>query len=212
VIEEHFQPWQLDVDSIVEVAPPDDAGPSPPPISPPSAVSEAPPPLERIVEALLFVASETVAPERLCRLIRGLDAEQLQACVRQLNAAYRLQGRPYVIEQEAPGYRLTLRTRFRGMIERLYGGVKEARFSPAAVETLAVIAYRQPIAKADLDAIRGQEGDAPLRQLIRRGLVTIQGHDDAGQLLYGTTPRFLQFFHLKKLDELPRADDLPLNG
>jgi segregation and condensation protein B len=201
--------WQLDVEPVVEVA--DDEPPLAAPTQEPVPTSETPPPLERILEALLFVADEPLQPDRLCRIIRGLDAEHLQGCLRELNHNYRQQCRAYAIEQQGDGYRLVLRARHRSVVEQLYGGVKEARFSAAAVETLAVIAYRQPLTKPDLDALRGQDSDGSLRQLLRRGLVTLQGKNADNLPLYVTTPRFLQFFHLKKLDELPRADDLPVS-
>lgn len=164
--------------------------------------------LARIIEAIFFAADEPVLPEKICQIIRGLTVEQCLETIQQLNRGFRQQGRPYRIDREIPGYRLRLRNRFRGVLEKLYGGLKEARFSPAAVETLAVIAYRQPITKAAIDALRGQDSEGTLRQLIRRGLVLHQGKDDQNQLRFTVTPRFLRLFQLNRLDELPRADDL----
>jgi segregation and condensation protein B len=164
--------------------------------------------LARIIEAIFFAADEAVLPEKICQIIRDLTAEQCLETIQQLNREYRQQGRPYRIDRETVGYRLRLRNRFKGVLEKLYGGLKEARFNPAAVETLAIVAYRQPITKATIDAIRGQESEGSLRQLIRRGLVIDQGKDDQNQLRFAVTPRFLKFFQLHRVDELPRADDL----
>jgi len=203
--------WQLDVELVVEetteAAIP--VAEEPPPVV--STSPAPPPPLERIIEALLFVASEPIMSEQFCHIIRGLDTQQLQECVRQLNQSYRRQARPYVIEQHGQGHRLVMRPRYRGVVEQVYGGVREARFSAAAVETLAVVAYRQPTTRADIDSVRGHESEGPLRQLVRRGLVAVQGKDGNGLPVYATTQRFLEFFRLRKLDELPRADDLPVS-
>jgi segregation and condensation protein B len=202
------QSWQLDVAPLATA--PDDSdqvvniGLS----SEEEAVDTSPPPLPRIIEGLLFAADEPVPPERICQIIRGMSIELCAETIQQLNREYRQQARPYRIDHDNLGYRLRIRNRFKGSLEKIYGGLKEARFSPAAVETLAIIAYRQPISKGAIDAIRGQESDGPLRQLIRRGLVNQQGKDDRNQTCFAVTPRFLKFFQLSRLDELPRADDL----
>lgn len=169
---------------------------------------EAPPPLPRIIEALLFVSSQPLQPDRICTIIRGLSPEFLEDTIRDLNVRYHRQARPYTIVTQKEGYRLTLRTKFRNHLEQLYGGVKEVRLSQTVVETLAVIAYRQPLNQVAIEAILGQDSASAVRQLIRRGMVQIQDKDAENQPLYATTPRFLEFFSLAKVDDLPRADDM----
>ena len=105
---------------------------------------------------------------------------------------------------------LTLRPRYRHVIEKLYGGVREARLSTAAIDVLALVAYRQPVSKPDVDAFRGADSGALLRQLVRRGLVQIVPFPGGKpkEVAYATTPRFLEMFGLQSLDDLPKTHDL----
>ena len=127
-----------------------------------------------------------------------------------LNRAYRLQNRPYTILARGEGHALVLRPRYRGVMEKLYGGQREARLSTAAIDVLALVAYRQPATKAEVDSLRGADSGGLLRQLVRRGLIQVVYRADAAQreVSYGTTPRFLEWFGLQSLDDLPRTQDL----
>jgi segregation and condensation protein B len=104
---------------------------------------------------------------------------------------------------------MALRPGFRDVRERLHGGQREARLSPPALDTLALVAYRQPVTRQEVDSLRGADSQALLRQLVRLGLVAVQ-RGDAGQkeVAYGTTSRFLRLFGLRGLDDLPRTQDL----
>ncbi len=96
------------------------------------------------------------------------------------------------------------------MVEKLHGGVREARLSTAAVDVLALVAYRQPATKAEIDSLRGGESGALLRQLVRRGLIQVvyRGEASRKEVSYGTTARFLELFNLQSLEDLPRTRDL----
>ncbi len=181
-----------------EPAPP--APPSPP--SPPSPV--------RIIEAMLFVGGAPLTAVRAGEAIRGLSAEQFAQAIDALTHAYRRQGRPYAVQPHGQGYVLALRPRFQRVVERLHGGVREARLSSAAVDVLALVAYRQPATKAEIDSLRGAESGGLLRQLVRRGLIQVvyRGEASCKEVSYGTTPRFLELFGLQSLDDLPRTRDL----
>ncbi len=170
----------------------------------------APPPLARIVEALLFVGGAPLTPERAGETVRGLTAGQFRQVIDDLNRAYRQQGRPYRIEAQGSGYVLALQTRFRPILEKLYGGVREARLSPQALDVLALVAYRQPATKQEVDSLRGADSGSQLRQLVRRGMIAVVRRGDAEQreVTYGTTARFLELFHLGSLDDLPQTQDL----
>lgn len=172
----------------------------------------APPSPLRIVEALLFVGGAPLSARRAGELIRGLEEEQFAQAVDTLNRAYRAQNRPYIIASGPDGYALVLRPTHRHVVDKLYGGTREARLSTAAVDVLALVAYRQPAAKAEIDALRGADSAGLLRQLLRRGLVEIVQRADADkrEAAYGTTPRFLEWFGLENLDDLPRTQDLQL--
>ncbi|HEY7424821.1 MAG TPA: SMC-Scp complex subunit ScpB [Gemmataceae bacterium] len=171
--------------------------------------SVAPPPLRRILEALLFVGGAPLTAARAAESVRGLAAEQFREVLDGLNREYRQQGRPYRIQVREQGCELVLQPRFRGVLDRLYGSTREARLSPAALDVLALVAYRQPIAKQEVEALRGAESGAALRQLVRLGLIAVQrGEAEQREVMYSTTPRFLTLFQLRSLDDLPRTQDL----
>jgi segregation and condensation protein B len=182
-----------------------------PELPPPEpTAAETPPPPARIIEALLFAGGPPLTAAQACDLIRGLTAEQFHAAVESLNLDYRRQGRPYTIMPQGPGHALTLRPRFSKVAERLHGGTREARLSPAAIDVLALVAYRQPATRQEVDSLRGADSGALLKQLVRRGLLAVVPRADASarEVAYGTTPRFLELFGLTSLDDLPRTQDL----
>jgi len=184
--------------------------PDTPPAAAPAPPAASPSPIKRIVEALLFVGGVPLTAVRAGEVMRGLTPDEFSAAVTTLNHDYRQQGRPYVIHSQGQGYVLTLRPRFRGVLSRLYGTAREARLSPAAIDVLALVAYRQPATKQEVDSLRGAESGSLLRQLVRRGLVVVVQRGDAAQrdVAYGTTARFLELFGLTGLDDLPHTQDL----
>lgn len=179
-------------------------------LSDPAAQGEAsPPPPPRIVEALLFVGGPPLTAARACEAVRGLTPELFTRILDGLNRDYRRQGRPYRVQARDQGFELAPRPRFRAVYERLYGSVREARLSPTALDVLALVAYRQPVGKNEIDSLRGGESGAALRQLVRLGLAAVQrGDADRPEAQYRTTPRFLSLFQLRCLEDLPRTQDL----
>jgi segregation and condensation protein B len=169
----------------------------------------APPPLTRIVEALLFVGGAPLSYPRAAEVVRGLTPEQLTRAVADLNQEYQSQGRPYRVQVREEGYEMALRPAHRQARERLFGSRREARLSPPALDTLSLVAYRQPVTRREVDALRGADSLALLRQLVRLGLIAVQ-RGEAGQqeVTYGTTSRFLRLFGLSNLDDLPRTQEL----
>ena len=168
-----------------------------------SSEPEAPPPLVRIIEALLFASGQPLTAATAAGVVRGLGPGEFRAAVEELARTFRRQNRPFVVQETAHGWVLTLRPRFRELRERLDGAPREARLSKAGVEVLALIAFRQPTSRADIDSQRGSDSAALVRQLVRLGLVA-QSNDGA----CSTTPRFLELFNLKSLDDLPLTMDL----
>ena len=209
---ERMPAWQIDgtPDALESVAIP--AEPSERPVSPRPAPTEAestpPPPLIRILEALLFVGGPPLTVARAAETVRGLGEEEFQQTINALSRSYRVQGRPYQVQVQEHGYVLTLRPRFNNVREKLYGGVREARLSQAAVDVLSLVAYRQPATRQEIETLRGADSGAILRQLIRHGLVAIQRLEGEKDPRYSTTPRFLQLFGLTSLDDLPQTQDL----
>jgi segregation and condensation protein B len=176
-------------------------------ISSPVPDEPSPPPLERIIEALLFVGGPPLTVIRATEVVRGLDAEQLGQIVAALNRDYRLQGRPYHIQRRDQGYEMVLRPRYRRVREKMSGGPRWGRLSSAALDALALVAYHQPVTRQEVDSLRGGDSQALLRQLVRLGLVAVQ-RTEGKEPVYGTTPRFLQLFDLRSLEDLPRTADL----
>jgi segregation and condensation protein B len=162
------------------------------------------------LEAVLLLAREPLNSRKLAQFANLADGTEARTLVRKLNEAYDAAGRAFRVEEVASGYQLFTRPGFATWLRKLGHIPAEMRLSAPALETLAVIAYRQPVPRADIEAIRGVNCGEILRQLMERDLARISGRsDELGRpFLYGTTRRFLQVFGLVDLDELPRADKL----
>lgn len=168
----------------------------------------APPPLERIVEAMLFIGGAPLSVPRACEAVRGLTPDVFARAIAALNRTYREQNRPYRIQRRDDGYELALRPAFHPVRDRLYGARREARLSQPALDTLALVAYRQPLTRQEVDSQRGADSLALLRQLVKLGLLAVQRGSSGEQAVsYSTTTRFLKLFGLRDLDDLPRTAD-----
>jgi segregation and condensation protein B len=157
------------------------------------------------LEAVLFAAEEALGLRRLATLAElggGAEVRRLLERLRDLLAA---EGSAFRIEEIAGGFQLLTRPEFHPWLERLRQTAGEPKLSGVLLETLAIIAYRQPIMRADLEAVRGVHCGDALRHLMERGLVRIAGrHDSLGRpVLYGTTKKFLATFGLRDLRDLP---------
>jgi segregation and condensation protein B len=163
-----------------------------------------------LVEAALFVADEPLTPRRLAAVAGLSDTAEVRRLVRRLQSLYDRDGSAFRIGEPGGGYQLLTRPEFHPWLARLRRTGNELRLTAAARETLAIIAYRQPIMRANIEAIRGVQVSEVLRQLMEKGLVRIAGRDDSlgRPVLYGTTRKFLQVFGLKSLKELPQAEQL----
>jgi segregation and condensation protein B len=162
------------------------------------------------LEALLFVSDSALSARRLAQLAMLSDSSQATRIVEQLNAAYDRDHSAFRIERAANGYLLLTRPVFAHWLGRVHNRQGDVKLSPPALETLTVIAYRQPITRADIEAVRGVQCAEMLKQLLERGLVRIAGEDNSlgRPYLYETTRQFLEAFGLGGLDELPLADRL----
>src|SRR4029077_18321120 len=155
---------------------------------------------------------EPLNARRLADLAGLEDAHQARRLIRQLQSFYDQDQSAFQIEELAGGFQLLTRPEFHPWLTRLRRSGNELRLSAAAKETLAIVAYRQPIMRADVEAIRGVQCGEMLRQLMEKGLIRIAGrHDSLGRpVLYGTTRKFLQVFGLKSLRELPLVEQLQM--
>jgi len=162
------------------------------------------------LEAILFIAREPLNTRKLSQFANLADGTQARTLVRRLNEQYDAAGRAFRVERVAGGFQLLTRREFAPWLRRLAHVPGETRLSAPALETLAVIAYRQPVLRSTIEAIRGVNCGEILRQLMDRDLVRIGGRSqELGRpYLYATTRRFLELFGLNTIDELPRAQEL----
>ncbi len=162
-----------------------------------------------IVEALIFAAGSPVGLAQLRRVLPDLSPAQARAIVKELNGALEQEGRPYEIAEVAGGYQFRTRPEFAACI-RAMQPERKLRLSRAALETLAVIAYRQPITRAEIEDLRCVDCGAVVKGLLERGLVRMLGRRDAPgrPVLYGTSASFLEKFGLPSLSDLPELREL----
>lgn len=162
------------------------------------------------VEAALFVAGEPLTSRRIADAANLADGAEARVLVQELKALYDADATAFTVENVAGGWQLRTRPEYSPWLQKFHPTRQEMRLSQPALETLAVVAYRQPILRADVESIRGVQCGEMLRQLIDRGLVRITGHHDSlgRPLLYGTTRKFLEFFGLADLSDLPMAEQL----
>ncbi|MFW6078420.1 MAG: SMC-Scp complex subunit ScpB [Gemmatimonadota bacterium] len=166
----------------------------------------------QIVEALLFASDAPLAAADLARADEALDEERVETAIEVLRREYERTGRAFQIYEIAEGYQLLTRPEFASYLERFATVPQSGRLSGPALEALAVVAYRQPIGRAEIEEIRGVGSAGVLRTLQDRDLIEVVGRGEGlgRPLLYGTTRRFLEHFGLRSLEDLPRPDELPV--
>ena len=166
-------------------------------------------PLLALLEGLLLIADEPLPPRRLAQIAGLADAAAARRSIRKLQSLYDRDGTAFQIEELAGGYQLLTRPEYHRWLASLRRGNADLRLTGAARETLAIVAYRQPIMRADIEGIRGVHCGETLRLLMEKGLIRIAGRDPSlgRPVLYGTTRKFLQVFGLRTLKELPRAEE-----
>lgn len=162
------------------------------------------------LEAALFVAESALSPRRLTQLATLVDVAETRLLIDRLNAFYDETGSSFRIERVATGYRMLTRPEFSPWLNRLHHRQSELKLSAPAMETLTLVAYLQPITRADVESVRGVQCVEMLKQLMERNLVRIAGEEDSlgRPYLYGTTRIFLELFGLCNLDDLPMAETL----
>jgi segregation and condensation protein B len=162
-----------------------------------------------LLEALLFFSGEPLTPSAL-KGVTEMDEPEIKRVMEGLIADYQGMDRGILVAEIAGGYQMVTNPRFAPWIRKLKGSQVSSKLSLAALETLAIIAYRQPIIKAEIEQVRGVNADGVVKTLLDRRLIKIMGKKEAPgkPLLYGTTREFLQYFGLKDLAELPTLKDL----
>jgi segregation and condensation protein B len=164
----------------------------------------------RILEAVLFASDSPVEFQRLMGIVESPSRSDLMEMVAELNREYESGGRAFRIVEVAGGYQFETLPPYGPYVERLYHGKGRQRLSRAALETLAIVAYKQPVSRVEIDALRGVDSDASVRTLQNRDLIEMVGRSEAvgKPLLYGTTKEFLRYFGLNDIKDLPGADEL----
>ncbi len=166
--------------------------------------------LKGILEAILFVSGEPLSVDRLLGVVEGVSRAELMSALRALQADYAAEGRGLQLVEVAGGFQITTRPDCAPWIKRLERAKEGAKLSRSAMETLAIVAYKQPVVRAEIEQIRGVDSTGVLQTLLERRLVRIVGRKDAPgrPIMYGTTRQFLQAFGLKDLSDLPALRDI----
>ncbi len=164
---------------------------------------------QAIIEALILASEVPVTLEKICAILKEIEKSEVKKLIERLIFEYseRLSG--IYLAEVAGGFQFRTRPEMSSWIKKLKG-TKPATLSPAALETLAIIAYRQPIVKAEIEDIRGVDVSGPLKGLLEKRIIRIVGRKDVPgkPIIYGTTKKFLEVFNLKDLSELPTLREL----
>ncbi|HHT9124413.1 MAG TPA: SMC-Scp complex subunit ScpB [Candidatus Brocadiia bacterium] len=168
--------------------------------------------VKSIVEAILFAANEPVSIRKLCEIIGNADAKQIRETIDLLRHEYDSQNRAFQIEDIADGFQILTRVEYYDWVAKLWKKSGDNKLSQAALETLAIVAYKQPITRANIEAIRGVQSGQMIRTLVEKKLVRIVGREEVlgRPLLYGTTKNFLEQFGLKSIKDLPKTGELDM--
>lgn len=169
-------------------------------------------PLAKLLEAALFASPSPTPLETLAALDPEASPAAVSAALDELREHYDVDGHGVELVEQGGGWQILTRAEFAEAIERAEVAVRPQRLSGAALETLAIIAYRQPLGRAEIEEIRGVAVGSVLKSLHERGLIDVVGRSEGigRPLLYGTTQQFLEQFALRHLEELPRADELAI--
>ena len=166
----------------------------------------------QIVEGVLFASDAPLKAEEIARADESLDEDRVQEAIQDLRTLYDESERAFQIVELGEGYQILTRSEFAPYLERFDTVPRPSRLSGPALETLAIIAYRQPIGRIEVEYIRGVQAAGVIRTLQDRDLVDVVGRAEGlgRPLLYGTTRRFLEHFGFATLDDLPRTEELPI--
>jgi segregation and condensation protein B len=163
-----------------------------------------------IVEAMLFASDSPLSLSRIGSILKDLKPKEIKEIIHQLNQGYKERNQSFAIREIASGYQMHTLPEYTSWVNQIFNQHKRQRLSQAALETLAIVAYKQPLIRSEIERIRGVNCEGVLHTLLERNLITVVGREKkAGRpLLYGTTKEFLSYFGLKSLEDLPEIKDL----
>ncbi len=170
--------------------------------------------LKKVLETLLFITDAPLPVGRISQLCEVKNKERLEGLLQELRREYDEQGRTLQVMQVAGGWQLATRPEYGLWVRKLYQNKMTVRLTQAALETLCIIAYKQPLTRAEIEAIRGVEVIGPLETLTQRKLITVVGRRESigRPILYGTTSEFLRQFGLNSLDDLPKLESFNIEN
>lgn len=163
-----------------------------------------------IIESLLLISEKPLLVNEIKEVVEELDSQLIRKLVLELKSEYETSQRGFRINEVAGGFELSTAPESAAYLKRLYKSDSAQRLSGPALETLAIVAYRQPVTRADIETIRGVNVDGVLETLVEKGLVRVTGRRESlgRPMLYGTTPQFLSYFGLNSIAELPRLNEV----
>jgi len=167
--------------------------------------------IKGLLESILFVSGKPIESRKICQWF-SITSEELEKLIKELNNNYNSKFSGFIILSIADGYQLMTNPIYKDEMRELFGSKDENKLSQTAMEILAIIAYKQPVSKEEIDKIRGVNSSRSLNTLISHRLIDIIGSDKLlGDILYGTSKRFLEVFRLKSLSDLPSPENLQLS-
>lgn len=166
----------------------------------------------QIIEALLFASEKPITSDQIREVLdNSLTPGAIRSLLNELNAEYLNTNRAFNIIEIAGGFQLATNPEYAPWLKKMFHRVKEDKLSRPSLETLAIIAYKQPISRVEIEQIRGVDSEGVLKTLLEKGLIKIMGRKDAPgrPLIYGTTKEFLQYFGLNSISQLPELEQAP---
>ena len=165
--------------------------------------------IKKLVEVLLFASPDPLTQSKFNYVLNSGEKKKLSPIIKELNKDYQNEDKGLIIKEVAGGYQMLSDSKYHIYIERLFSKTNKVHLSKPAIEALAIIAYRQPITRLEIESIRGVECGSVVKTLLERNLVTVKGRDSkvGRPLLFGTTQHFMQCFGLNKISDLPRMKE-----
>ncbi|MCI0494389.1 SMC-Scp complex subunit ScpB [candidate division KSB1 bacterium] len=166
--------------------------------------------IKKIVEALIFASDTPISENRIKNVIEELTPAEINNLVEELNAEYDQTEHAFRIARLAGGFQFVTRPELANYIKQYYKGKAKSRLSRAALEALAIIAFKQPISRPEIDMIRGVNSDGVVKNLLERNLIFISGRSETigRALLYSTTPEFLRYLGINEISDLPKPKEI----
>ncbi len=165
---------------------------------------------KQIVEALIFASDKQISVKTICQIVDDLTEQEAQEIISELEKEFKDSDRGIVLKNVAGGYEFVTAPQYAVWVQKLMSDKKRSRLSRAGLELAAIVAYRQPIIRAEIEKIRGVDCGAPLRTLLERNLIKIAGREKAPgrPLIYATTDEFLHYFGINSLEDLPKLEEI----